>query len=204
MQMTNMMLGEVVFGGVGSGMYGMVLFIIVAVFIAGLMVGRTPEYLGRKIESRQIKLVMTAILLPNITILAGAALSLLFEPARQAITAVGPHSISQVVYAFASAAGNNGSAFAGLNSNSVYYNVALGISMIVGRFGVIVPILAFAGSIASKTAVPESAGTFPTDSILFCVLLTLIVVVVGALTFFPALSLGPLTEQFLYMLGRTF
>lgn len=202
--MLNIMLGEIIFGGVGAGMYGMFIFIMLTVFIAGLMVGRTPEYLGKKIESREIKLVTIAVLLPNATILLFTALALLIPEALASRTNTGAHGLSEILYAFTSGAGNNGSAFAGLNANTPFYNLFIGLAMWIGRFGVILPVLAVAGSMAGKKVSPPSQGTFRTDSILFVVLLIAVILIVGALTFFPVLSLGPIVEHFLMGAGRTF
>jgi K+-transporting ATPase ATPase A chain len=202
--MLNMMLGEVVFGGVGAGMYGMLIFIILTVFLAGLMVGRTPEYLGKKIESWDMKMVTLAILLPSAVILLFSAVSLTLPVGLSSLANKGPHGFSEVVYAFTSAAANNGSAFAGLNSNTVYYNLMLAVAMFVGRFGIIIPFLAVCGSLAAKKSSPPSSGTFPTDNLLFVGLLIAVIIVVGALTFFPALTLGPIVEQLLMLKGISF
>jgi potassium-transporting ATPase potassium-binding subunit len=200
----NIMLGEVIFGGVGAGLYGMLMFVILTVFIAGLMVGRTPEYLGKKIEAAEIKMAMIAILAPSAAILLMSAVAAVSAAGLASVSNNGPHGLSEILYAFSSAAGNNGSAFAGLNANTDFYNILLAIAMLIGRFGVIVPALAIGGTMVSKKFTPPSAGTFPTDSPLFAVLLIAIVLIVGALTFFPALSLGPLIEQFLMQAGRGF
>jgi K+-transporting ATPase ATPase A chain len=202
--MLNIMLGEVIFGGVGAGLYGMLIFVILTVFIAGLMVGRTPEYLGKKIEAREIKLAIVAILLPSACILLFSALAVVTEAGLSSRTNIGPHGLSEILYAFASGAGNNGSAFAGLNANTPFYNVLIGLALWIGRFGVILPVLAIAGSMVGKKVAPPSPGTFPTDSPLFVGLLIAIIVIVGALTFFPALSLGPIIEQFLMNAARGF
>jgi len=199
--MVNIQLGEVIFGGVGSGLYGMLLFAVLAVFIAGLMVGRTPEYLGKKIEQKEVKMMMLSVLVLEITILAFAAGSINLAGVIASMSNHGPHGLSEVLYAFSSAAGNNGSAFAGLNA-STYLNVTIGIAMFLGRFLMLIPLLAAAGSLARKRVVPVSAGTFPTHGPLFVVLLVGVVVIVGALTFFPALSLGPIVEHFLMHQGR--
>ena len=193
--LVNIQLGEVVFGGVGAGLYGMLLFAILAVFIAGLMVGRTPEYLRKKIERKEVKMVMLAVLVLAATILFFTAASP--GMARASLNNNGPHGLSELLYAYTSAAGNNGSAFAGLNANTPYLNTTLAIAMLFGRFLMIIPLLAAAGSLAAKKAVPVSAGTFPTHGPLFVTLLVGVVVIVGALTFFPALSLGPVVEHFL-------
>jgi K+-transporting ATPase ATPase A chain len=202
--MLNIMLGEVIFGGVGAGLYGMLIFAILTVFLAGLMVGRTPEYLGKKIESREMWWVIAAILLPNTAILLGAGLSAVLPAALSSLSNGGPRGLSEILYAFTSAAGNNGSAFAGLNANTPYYNVALGLAMLIGRFGVIIPSLAIAGSLAGKQVPPPSLGTFTTDRPLFAILLASVILIVGGLTFLPALSLGPIVEHFLLFTGRTF
>ncbi len=198
------LLGEVVFGGVGAGLYGMLMFVLLTVFIAGLLVGRTPEYLGTKVESREVKMAFLTILLPSAAILLLAALAAVTLAALASRTNLGPHGLTEMLYAFASGAGNNGSAFAGLNANTPFYNLLLGAAMWVGRFGVILPALAIAGSMAGKPAAPPSAGTFPTDGPLFTLLLVAVIVIVGALTFFPALTLGPLVEHLLMQGGRVF
>jgi K+-transporting ATPase ATPase A chain len=190
-----MQLGEVVFGGVGSGLYGLILFAIVAVFIAGLMVGRTPEYLGKKIEAFEMKMASLAILAPCFAVLLGTAVAVATEGGRATIFNPGPHGFSEVVYAFSSAGNNNGSAFAGLGANTVFYNVALGIAMLIARYAVAVPVIAIAGSLAAKKSVPPSTGTLPTHGPLFIVLLVGVVVIVGALTFIPSLALGPIVEH---------
>jgi K+-transporting ATPase ATPase A chain len=200
----NIMLGEVIFGGVGAGLYGMLIFVILTVFIAGLMVGRTPEYLGKKIEAREIKLAIIAVLLPSACILLLSALAIVTDAGLSSRANSGPHGLSEILYAFSSGAGNNGSAFAGLNANTTFYNTLIGLAMWVGRFGVIVPALAIAGNMVTKRVAPPSPGTFPTDSPLFAGLLIAVILIVGALTFFPALSLGPVVEQFLMNAGRAF
>ncbi len=202
--MLNIMLGEIVFGGVGSGLYGMILFAILTVFLSGLMVGRTPEYLGKKIEAREIQMTILAILIPSAVILFGAGISVVLPIALSSLANKGPHGLSEILYAFSSASGNNGSAFAGLNANTNYYNLLLGVAMLIGRFAVIVPTLAIAGSLARKKISPPSFGTFTTDNTLFGILLVCVVLIVGALTFFPALSLGPIIEHFLMLQGKTF
>lgn len=202
--MFNMMLGEVIFGGVGAGLYGMFLFVLLTVFLSGLMVGRTPEYLGKKIESAEIKMVILGVILPSAAALIGAGISSVLPIGISSLANKGPHGLSEILYAFVSAAGNNGSAFAGLNANTVYYNVVLGIVMLIGRFGVILPCLAIAGSMALKKSSPMGPGTFATDSSLFVILLIGIIIIVGGLTFLPALSLGPIVEHFLMLSGRTF
>lgn len=202
--MLQIMLGEVVFGGVGSGLYGMLVFVILTVFIVGLMVGRTPEYLGKKIESRETKMATLAVLIPAATILAGGALAVATNTGVSSVLNPGPHGLSEIIYAFSSAAGNNGSAFAGLNANTVFYNLVLALAMLIGRFGVILPVLAIAGSMAAKKTVPPGPGTFETTGGLFTGLLAGTVLVVGALTFFPALVLGPVVEHLLMLSGKTF
>jgi K+-transporting ATPase ATPase A chain len=194
-------LGEVIYGGVGSGLYGMLMVAIVAVFVAGLMVGRTPEYLGKKIEAYEMKMASLTILAPNAAVLIGTAIAVATSAGRAGVFNPGPHGFSEVLYAFSSASNNNGSAFAGLNANSPFYNVALGLAMLVGRYWIIVPVLALAGSLARKKLVPASAGTLPTHTPLFVVLLMGTVVLVGALTHLPGLALGPLVEH-LTLLGK--
>lgn len=198
------MLGEVVFGGVGSGLYAMLLFVILTVFIIGLMVGRTPEYLGKKIQSFEMKMAILAVLIPSACILLGSALAVLIPAGTSSILNPGPHGLSEILYAFSSASGNNGSAFAGLNANTHFYNIALSICMLIGRYGPIVLILAIAGSMASKKITPAGAGTFQTTGGLFSGLLAGVVLIVGALTFFPALALGPIVEQLLMLAGKAF
>jgi K+-transporting ATPase ATPase A chain len=200
----NIMLGEIVFGGVGAGLYGMLVFVILAVFIAGLMVGRTPEYLGKKIESFDVKMAVLAILVTSLTILIFSAIAVISKFGVAGITNPGPHGLSQILYAYTSAVGNNGSAFAGLSANSLWYNTTLGVAMLLGRFFMIIPILAIAGNLAAKKHVPESAGTFPVTGPLFTVLLVSVILIVGALTFFPALSLGPILEHLLMGAGKVF
>lgn len=196
-----MLLGEVVFGGVGSGLYGMLMFVILTVFIVGLMVGRTPEYIGKKIESREVKMATLAVLIPSAAILLGTAVGVTSAAGTSSILNQGPHGFSEVLYAFASASGNNGSAFGGLSANTDFYNIGLAITMLIGRFGVILPVLAVAGSLAEKRSVTPSVGTFDTASPLFPLLLAFIVLIIGALTFFPALSLGPITEHLIMLNG---
>ncbi len=200
----NMQLGEVIVGGVGAGLYGMLLFAILAVFIAGLMVGRTPEYLGKKIEAKEVKMTMLAILCLPLAILGFTALAVVIPVGLSSIQDAGPHGFSEVLYAFTSAAANNGSAFGGLTGNTPFYNLTLGIAMLVGRFFVIVPMLAIAGSFAAKTRVPPSPGTFPTTEPLFVLLLVGVVLIVGGLTFFPALVLGPVAEHLAMQAGLLF
>jgi potassium-transporting ATPase potassium-binding subunit len=200
----NIMLGEVVFGGVGAGLYGIVVFVILAVFIAGLMVGRTPEYLGKKIESYDVKMAMLAILILTFTILGFSALAIIKPFGTSSISNPGPHGLSQVLYAYVSSAGNNGSAFGGLNPNTMWYNTSTAVAQLLGRFFMIIPVLAIAGSLAKKRIVPESVGTFPVTGGLFSGLLVATIVIVGALTFFPALSLGPILEHLLMAAGKSF
>ncbi|MBS3953352.1 MAG: potassium-transporting ATPase subunit KdpA [Methylomicrobium sp.] len=196
-----MQLGEVIFGGVGSGLYGMIVFAIVAVFIAGLMIGRTPEYLGKKIEAYEMKMTALIILIPPFLVLGGTALALMTDAGKAAIFNPGPHGFSEVLYAFSSAGNNNGSAFGGLAANVPFYNFMLGLAMLISRYGLMIPVLALAGSLAAKTIVPVGAGTLPTHTPLFAVLLIITVVMVGALTFVPALALGPVVEH-LQMTGH--
>ena len=200
----NIMLGEVIFGGVGSGLYGMIVFVILAVFIAGLMVGRTPEYLGKKIEAFDVKMAMLSVLAASLTILIFAAFAVVTKPGLAGISNPGPHGLSQILYAFTSSVGNNGSGFAGISANTLWYNTATGIAMLLGRFFVVIPILAIAGNLAAKKTSPASLGTFPVTGPLFATLLVSTIVIVGALTFFPALSLGPILEHLLMNAGRTF
>jgi K+-transporting ATPase ATPase A chain len=202
--LTNIKLGEVVFGGVGSGLYGMLIFVLLSVFIAGLMVGRTPEYLGKKIEGREMKAVMLYALVFPLIILTLSAWAAVKPYGHGSLNNAGPHGLSEILYAFTSAAGNNGSAFAGLNTNTPFWNITMGLAMLAGRFLMMVPVLAIAGFMAAKRPVPPSPGTFPTDGPLFTGLLVSVVVIVGALTFFPALSLGPIVEHFLAAHGRLF
>jgi potassium-transporting ATPase potassium-binding subunit len=202
--LVNILLGEVVFGGVGSGLYGMLVFVILAVFLAGLMVGRTPEYLGKKIEAYEVKMAALSILIFPLTVLLFSAVSSVSAFGTSSISNPGPHGLSQILYAFTSATGNNGSAFAGINANTPWYNATTGISTLLGRFFAVIPTLAIAGSLARKKTVPQSAGTFPVTTPLFSALLVSTVVIVGALTFFPALSLGPILEHLLMLAGRSF
>ncbi|HEY7452115.1 MAG TPA: potassium-transporting ATPase subunit KdpA [Candidatus Limnocylindria bacterium] len=199
-----MQLGEVVFGGVGSGLYGMIIFVILAVFIAGLMVGRTPEYLGKKIGPFEMKMAVIAILAPPFAVLVGSAVSVLAEPSAAAVWNQGPHGFSEILYAFSSMGNNNGSAFAGYGANNVVTNVLGGVAMIVARYWVAIPTLAIAGALAVKQPVPASLGTLPTHTPLFVALLIGTVIIVGALTFIPALALGPIVEQLLLNAGTTF
>ncbi len=202
--MVNMMLGEIIFGGVGSGLYGFMMFAIVAVFVAGLMVGRTPEYLGKKIEAREIKMTMLAILCLPLVMLGFTAVAVVVTAGTTGISASGPHGFSEALYAYVSAAANNGSAFAGLSANTKFWNTSLGIGMMIGRFFVIIPALAIAGSMAAKKTVPPSAGTFPTDGPMFVGLALGVILIVGGLTFFPALALGPIVEHFALAAGTTY
>ena len=200
----NMMLGEIIFGGVGSGLYGIIIFIILTVFIAGLMVGRTPEYLGKKVEAYEMKMTILAILAPSVVIKLFSAVACSVGPGLSSLNNAGPHGLTEILYAFSSAAGNNGSAFGGLNANTVFYNLMIGFGMLIGRFGIIVPVMAIAGSMAGKKIAPVSLGTFRTDNWLFVMLLIVIILIVGGLTFFPPLALGPVVEHFLMNLGVTF
>jgi K+-transporting ATPase ATPase A chain len=200
----NIMLGEIIFGGVGAGLYGMLIFVILTVFIAGLMVGRTPEYLGKKIEAFEVKMSALAVLAPSVVILVFSAIASVTDVGLSSVSNKGPHGLSQILYAFSSAAGNNGSAFAGLNTNGPFYNIMLGVGMFVGRFAIIVPVLAIAGNLAKKKITPASSGTFRTDTPLFAFLLIAVILIVGALTFFPALSFGPLVEHLLMGQGVAF
>jgi len=202
--LVNIMLSEVIFGGVGSGMYGILIYVVLAVFIAGLMVGRTPEYLGKKIEAFDVKMAMLVALVFPLVILIFAGLSSVHGYGTSSISNPGPHGFTQMLYAFTSSAGNNGSAFAGLNTNTPWYNTTLGITMLVGRFLMIIPMLAIAGNLAQKKYVPPSLGTFPVTTPLFSALLIGVILIVGALTFFPALSLGPILEQLLMAAGKSF
>jgi K+-transporting ATPase ATPase A chain len=202
--MINMMLGEVIFGGVGAGLYGMLIFVLLTVFIAGLMVGRSPEYLGKKVEVREVKMAILAVLLPSACILLFSAVAVVTDAGLSSRANMGAHGFSEILYAFTSAAANNGSAFAGLNANTPFYNTLQGIAMWIGRFGVILPALAIAGSMVGKRVAPVSPGTFPTDTPLFVVLLIAVILIIGALTFFPAMSLGPIVEQLLAQSARTF
>jgi len=202
--MVNMMLGEIIFGGVGAGFYGMILFVLLTVFISGLMVGRTPEYMGKKIEAREMTFVILAILAPCASILIGAGISAVMPAALSSLANKGPHGFSEILYAFTSAAANNGSAFAGLSANTLYYNLMLAIAMFIGRFAIIIPILAVAGSLAQKKYSPPSSGTFETDTGLFAVLLIGVILIVGALTFLPGLSLGPIVEHLMMIKGQSF
>jgi len=202
--MINIMLGEIIFGGVGAGLYGMVVYIILTVFIAGLMVGRTPEYLGKKVERFEVTMAIIANVITSFVILLFTAWAAVSALGLSSLNNAGPHGFSEILYAFSSAAGNNGSAFAGLNANTVFYNLLIGFTMLIGRFGVIIPILAIAGSMAKKKITPPSAGTFQTNNWLFIILLIGVILIVGGLTYFPALSLGPIVEHLLMNHGITF
>lgn len=202
--MLQMMLGEIVIGGVGAGFYGMMAYVILSVFIAGLMIGRTPEYMGKKIEAKEMTYTVIAVLLPGFCILLFTGLSLLLPDALASVSNPGPHGLSQVLYAFSSASGNNGSAFAGLSGNTLYYNYALAFCMFVGRFGVIIPMLAIAGSLARKRITPQGKGTLNTQNSLFIALLVGTILLTGALTFFPSLALGPVIEHLLMLDGQSF
>jgi K+-transporting ATPase ATPase A chain len=201
----NIELGEIVFGGVGSGLYGILIMVVLSVFIAGLMVGRTPEYLGKKIEAYDVKMSMLYVLIFPLIILTFTAIFLLSpQIGLSALANPGPHGMTEILYAFSSAAGNNGSAFAGLSANTWWYNVTLGWTMLIGRFFMMVPVLALAGNLAQKRSIPPSPGTFPVNGALFTVLLIGVIVILGALTFFPALSLGPILEHLLLQAGKLF
>jgi len=202
--LVNIQLGEVIFGGVGAGMYGMLIFVVLTVFIAGLMVGRTPEYLGKKIEAREMKLAMLYVLIFPLLILGFTAWAAVAPYGVSSLNNAGPHGLSEILYAFSSGAGNNGSAFAGLNANTRFFNLGLGVDMLFGRFLMIIPVLAIAGSMVDKKVTPAGLGTFPTNGGLFVGLLVSVVIIVGALTFFPALSLGPIVEHFAAGAGRVF
>ena len=202
--LVNMQLGEVVFGGVGAGLYGMLVMVVLAVFIAGLMVGRTPEYLGKKIQAREVQMAMLFVLIFAGSILVLSAITVVSPAGLKGLNNAGPHGLSEIIYAFSSTAANNGSAFAGLTGGTYYYNTLLGLNTLIGRFGMIVPMVALAGFLSEKKTVPESAGTFPVTTPLFVALLISVILIVGALTFFPALSLGPIVEHFLMQAGRLF
>jgi len=203
--LANIMLSEVVFGGVGAGMYGILIYVVLAVFIAGLMVGRTPEYLGKKIESYDVKMAMLVVLVFPLTILVFAAISSVAPGfGTSQLNNAGPHGLSEIIYSFTSGTGNNGSAFAGISANTYWYNTTIGIATLVGRFFMIIPMLAIAGNLATKKIVPPSLGTFPVTTPLFTTLLVSVILIVGALTFFPALSLGPIVEHLLMQAGKTF
>jgi K+-transporting ATPase ATPase A chain len=202
--MVNIMLGEIIFGGVGSGLYGMLLFVIIAMFVAGLMVGRTPEYLGKKMEAKEVKMAMLGILILPLSILGFTALAVVLPVGTGEMNNAGPHGFSEALYAYTSATGNNGSAFAGISANSPFWNDTLGLAMFIGRFLMIIPALAIAGSLVKKKIVPVSAGTFPTDSPLFVGLVVGVIAITGGLIFFPAVSLGPVVEHFAMHAGTLF
>ncbi len=200
----NIMLGEIIFGGVGSGLYGMLLFAILSVFIAGLMVGRTPEYLGKKIEAKEVKMAMLAILILPASILGFTAIATVAKDGLAGVANSGPHGFTEILYAYTSATGNNGSAFAGLSANTMFYNTTLAFAMLIGRFLMVIPALAIAGSLAAKKILPPSAGTFPTHGMQFVLLVAGVILIVGGLTFFPAISLGPIVEHLAMTAGQTF
>jgi K+-transporting ATPase ATPase A chain len=200
----NIQLGEIVFGGVGAGLYGMLVFVVLAVFIAGLMVGRTPEYLGKKIQSYEVKMAMLALLILAVDILAFSAWGVVSEWGKAGLNNQGPHGLSEILYAFTSGTGNNGSAFAGLTANTPWYNTTLGIAMLIGRFLMIIPIMALAGSLVQKKISPPSTGTFPVSGGTFVILLIGTVLLIGALNFLPVLALGPIVEHFLTLQGKLF
>lgn len=202
--LVNIMLGEIIVGGVGAGLYGMLLFVVLAMFVAGLMVGRTPEYLGKKLEAREVKMAMLAILILPFSILGFTAWAVVVPAGTGAMANAGPHGFTEVLYAFTSATGNNGSAFAGLSANTPLLNTTLGLAMLTGRFLMIVPMLAIAGSLAAKKIIPASAGTFPTDGALFVSLVVGVILIVGGLTFLPALALGPIAEHLSMLAGTTY
>ncbi len=203
--LTNIMLGEVIFGGVGAGMYGILVFIVLSVFIAGLMVGRTPEYLGKKVQAYEVQMAMLVVLVFPLTILVLTAISVVSPSfGTSSVLNPGPHGLSEILYAFTSGAGNNGSAFGGLNANTKWYNLSIGAAMLIGRFLMIIPMLAIAGSLGRKKRVPPSPGTFPVTTPLFAALLVSVIIIVGALTFFPVLSLGPIVEHLLMATGQVF
>jgi K+-transporting ATPase ATPase A chain len=202
--LVNIQLGELIFGGVGSGLYGMIVMAVLTVFIAGLMVGRTPEYLGKKIQSREVRMAMLYVLIFPAYILILTAASALLPAGLKGLNNAGPHGLTEILYAFSSVTGNNGSAFAGLTGTSYWYNTTLGLGTLFGRFAMMVPMLALGGFLAERKAVPESAGTFPVTTPLFVILLLGVILIVGALTFFPALSLGPIVEHLLMQAGKVF
>jgi len=199
--MVNMMLGEIIFGGVGAGLYGMLLFVLIAVFLAGLMIGRTPEYLGKKLETREVRLLVATLLVMPVGVLVLAAVGVSLPGPAASITNPGPHGLSQILYAYTSGAGNNGSAFAGFGAATPYHNLMIALAMLLGRFGYILPVLAIAGGLAAKNRAPVDANSFPTHGPLFVILLTLVILLVGGLTFLPALALGPVAEHFLLLQG---
>ncbi|WP_375454195.1 potassium-transporting ATPase subunit KdpA, partial [uncultured Methylobacterium sp.] len=200
----NMQLGEIIIGGVGAGLYGMLIFVIIAIFVAGLMVGRTPEYLGKKIEAKEVKMAMLGILCLPLMMLGGTAVATVVAAGLAGPANAGPHGFSEILYAYTSVAANNGSAFGGLTANTLFYNTTLAVGMLVGRFFVKIPVLAIAGALAAKKTVPASAGTFPTHGGLFIGLLVGVILIIGGLTFFPALALGPIVEHLAGATGQTF
>ena len=200
----NIQLGEIIVGGVGAGLYGMLLFAIISVFIAGLMVGRTPEYLGKKIEAKEVKMALLAILILPFSILGFSAIATVVDAGLAGPANQGPHGFSEILYAYTSGTGNNGSAFAGISANTLFYNTTIGLAMFIGRFLMIVPMVAIAGSLAAKKIVPASAGTFPTNGPLFVGLVVGVILIVGGLTFFPALALGPIVEHFAMLAGTLY
>jgi K+-transporting ATPase ATPase A chain len=200
----NIELGEIIVGGVGSGMYGMLLFVIISVFVAGLMVGRTPEYVGKKIEAKEVKMAMLAILILPLMFLGWTAVAMLVPSAVAAMNNPGPHGFTEVLYAYTSQTGNNGSAFAGLGGNTLFYNITGAVAMFIGRFWMIIPTMTIAGSLVGKKSIPASAGTFPTTGGLFVGLVVGVIVIIGGLTFFPALALGPIVEQLSINAGTLF
>jgi K+-transporting ATPase ATPase A chain len=202
--LANIQLGEVVFGGVGAGLYGMLVMVVLTVFIAGLMVGRTPEYLGKKIQAREVQMAMLYVLIFPAVILTMTGVSVIAAGGLKGLNNAGPHGLSEILYAFTSTAGNNGSAFAGLTGSTYYYNTLFGVTMLIGRFAMMVPMLALGGFLAEKRIAPATAGTFPVSGPLFVILLISVVVIVGALTFFPAFSLGPIVEHLLMNAGKLF
>ena len=197
-------LGEILPGGTGSGLYGIVVMAVLTVFVAGLMVGRTPEYLGKKFEAREMKLVMLAVLILPLAILGFTAAAVMLPKALESLANAGPHGLSEILYAYSSAAGNNGSAFAGLNANTPWFNTTLALAMLLGRFAYVIPVMAMAGALAAKRKARASTGTFPTDGALFIGLLAGVILILGGLQYFPALALGPLVEHFLMHAGTTF
>jgi K+-transporting ATPase ATPase A chain len=202
--LVNMMLGEVIIGGVGAGLYGMLIFAIIAVFIAGLMVGRTPEYVGKKIEAKEVKYAMLALLCVPIVVLGFSATATIMPSALKSLANSGPHGFSEILYLFVSSAGNNGSAFGGITGNTLFYNITGAITMFIGRFFIIIPSMAIAGSLAAKKLTPASAGTFPTNGTLFVGFLLGVIIIVVGLTYFPALALGPVVEHLMMQAGQLF
>ena len=200
----NMAIGEVIFGGAGVGLIGLLSYAVLTMFLAGLMIGRTPELMGKKMELPEMVMSLTIILSPALLLLILSAVSISIRAGLSGITNPGPHGLSQIIYAFASASGNNGSAFAGLNADSVFYNLTTGLAMLIGRFATLIPALAIAGSLAGKKIVPENVATFPTTGGLFVIMLVSVVLIVGALTFFPVLTMGPFLEHLMVLIGKTF